>query len=64
MTCPHLSYRESGADREFDVERAYCTVVEEFVQPVRADICNERYGLSPEHDCEYFREAAGLDWDE
>ncbi|ESP89091.1 hypothetical protein [Candidatus Halobonum tyrrellensis] len=64
MACPHLAYRESDGDRAFETARAYCTVVDEFVRPVRADTCTERYGLSPERDCEYFRAEAGLDWDE
>ncbi|WP_321170118.1 hypothetical protein [Halobaculum magnesiiphilum] len=64
MACPHLEYRESDGDRAFDTARAFCTVADEFVQPVHADICNERYGLDPESDCEIFRDFAGLDWDE
>ena len=64
MACPHLDYRESDGEREFDTARAFCTVAGEFVQPVHADICNERYGLDPESDCEIFREHAGLAWDE
>lgn len=55
--CPHLEYRAAGDDREFDVPRAYCTVADEFVQPMRADICNERYGLDPTAHCEIYREA-------
>ncbi|MEZ3114321.1 hypothetical protein RYH80_00070 [Halobaculum sp. MBLA0147] len=64
MACPHLSYRESDADHDFDTERAYCTVVGRFVQPMRADVCNERYGLSPAADCEFYRDHHGLAWDE
>lgn len=64
MACPHLEYRDADDDREFETARAFCTVAETFVQPVRADICNERYDLHPEEDCEYFRADAGLDWDE
>ncbi|WP_313695876.1 hypothetical protein [Halorarum halobium] len=64
MTCPHLEYRDSHGEREFETARAFCTVTDTFVQPVRADICNERYDLDPEADCKYFREHAGLDWDE
>jgi hypothetical protein len=54
MTCPHLDYRREDADHEFDTERAYCTAVESFVQPMRADICNDRYDLDHATDCEYF----------
>ncbi|MFT4947786.1 MAG: hypothetical protein ACI8TL_002035 [Natronomonas sp.] len=53
MVCPYLSYREGEA---FDHERAYCTVTEQFVQPMRADICNDRYDLVHNRDCEVYRE--------
>jgi len=52
--CPHLDYRESGDGREFETPRAYCTVVEAFVEPMRADVCNARYGLDFETDCEFY----------
>jgi hypothetical protein len=54
MACPYLEYRHEDADHEFDTERAYCTAVESFVQPMRADICNDRYDLDHATDCEYF----------
>lgn len=54
--CPHLEYREEGEDRSFDVARAFCTVTDSFVQPMRADICNARYGLDPATDCEFYVE--------
>lgn len=57
MTCPYLSYRRSDGDLEFDTERAYCGVVEEFVSPMRADVCNDRYELDHECDCEFYRDA-------
>jgi len=53
-TCQHLTYRESGDGRSFDEARAFCTVTESFVHPMRADICNARYGLDPEADCEFY----------
>lgn len=56
--CPHLAYR---GEQSFDHERAYCTVVERFVQPMRADVCNGRHDLAPRRHCEFFREAEGLD---
>jgi hypothetical protein len=65
MVCPYLDYRngesEPGDDanvteRVFDEPRAFCTVVEEFVQPMRADICNDRYGLGHERHCEIYRD--------
>lgn len=59
--CPHLDYRSETDERSFDHERAYCTVVERFVQPMRADVCNARHGLSPQAHCEFYREHEGLD---
>ena len=61
MTCPYLEYRTSGDDVEFDHERAYCTVVNSFVAPMRADICNEVAQLHPEKDCEFYREHENID---
>lgn len=66
-TCEHLRYREHGGegegsgDPQFETARAYCTVVDEFVQPVRADVCNARYDLSPAEHCEYYREQEGIE---
>ena len=60
-TCEFLERRRTGDDGEsFDHERPYCTAVGAFVQPMRADICAKRYGLDPESDCEFYREAKGL----
>jgi len=59
MACPYLEYRRAADGREFETPRAYCGVVESFVQPMRADVCNDRYDLDHETDCEYYREAAG-----
>lgn len=56
MTCPYLAYRESGDGRTFEVARAYCTASDSFVQPMRADICNDRYDLDHAADCEIYRE--------
>lgn len=55
--CPHLDYRDEADDRQFAVPRAYCTVIEAFVEPMRADVCNRRYGLDPAEHCEIYREA-------
>ncbi|TKX81907.1 hypothetical protein [Halorubrum sp. SD626R] len=55
-TCPHLAYREEGDGKSFETARAFCTVTESFVQPMRADICNARYGLDPATDCEFYVE--------
>lgn len=54
MTCPYLEYRRESADRSFDEPRAYCAVVDRFVQPMRADVCNDRYDLDHAAHCEYF----------
>lgn len=51
---------ENDDGEEFDHERAYCTAVDAFVQPMRADVCAKRYGLDPETDCEFYREAKEL----
>jgi hypothetical protein len=53
MACPYLDYRElsDGGDEP----RAYCTAADRFVQPMRADICNDRYGLEHEAHCEIYR---------
>jgi hypothetical protein len=53
MTCPHLEYRDADVG---DEPRAFCTVVSEFVQPMRADICNDRYELHHAAHCEIYRE--------
>jgi len=55
-TCPHLAYREEGDGKSFETARAFCTVTESFVQPMRADVCNARYGLDPAADCEFYVE--------
>lgn len=55
MTCPYLEYRREGDGRSFEVARAYCSAAEEFVQPMRADVCNDRYELVHERDCEIYR---------
>ena len=55
--CKYLEYRRHAGDEQFDTDRAYCNAVDQFVQPMRADICNYRYGLEPEQDCEYYEDA-------
>lgn len=52
--CPYLDHRRESDDQSFETERAYCTISEKFVQAMRADICNRRYGLDPETDCEIY----------
>jgi len=56
--CPHLEYRESAGGQTFETARAYCAVADEFVQPMRADVCNARYDLDPSEDCEIYRAAS------
>jgi len=58
MACPFLDYRSETEDRQFDEPRAFCTAVDVFVQPMRADICNDRYDLDHAADCEIYREHA------
>ncbi|MFQ3320267.1 MAG: hypothetical protein ACI8UR_002255 [Natronomonas sp.] len=57
MACPHLEYRDEDEERSFHTERAYCTAVDSFIQPMRADICNDRYDLHHASDCEYYQSA-------
>ncbi|ELZ23153.1 hypothetical protein C475_15929 [Halosimplex carlsbadense 2-9-1] len=64
MTCPFLSYRESADGKSFDEARAYCEGAERFVQPMRADICNDRFDLDHAEDCEIYREHADADVDD
>ena len=59
MTCPFLEYRDESGEREFDTPRAYCGAAGRFVQPMRADICNDRYDLDHEVHCEIYREHSG-----
>ena len=61
MACPYLDYRTESNDQTFDHERPYCTVAEEFVQPMRADICNGRYGLIHDRDCEIYIAHEGIE---
>jgi len=56
MPCPHLAYKNESDDHQFDTIRAYCTAAKRFVQPMRADICNDRYGLDHAEHCEIYRE--------
>lgn len=58
--CPYLDYRRESDDQSFDHDRAYCEVIAQFVQPMRADVCNGRHGLKPAQSCEFYREAEGL----
>jgi len=55
MTCPFLDYRDSAGEESFAVERAYCTAAGQFVQPLRADVCNDRYALDHTEHCEIFQ---------
>ncbi len=59
-SCEHLDYRDAHDGQSFDHERPFCTVVDAFVQPMRADICAARHGLDPADDCEFYREAHDL----
>lgn len=61
MPCPFLEYRATAGERDFERERPYCRAAEAFVQPMRADICSERYDLTPAEHCEIFRQQEGLE---
>ncbi|WP_458206282.1 hypothetical protein [Haladaptatus sp. NG-SE-30] len=56
MVCPYLEYSDEGTETTFDEPRAFCTVIDEFVQPMRADICNDRYDLNHDRHCEIYRD--------
>lgn len=56
VRCPYLDYRTEAGEQSFSTERPYCTITEEFVQPMRADICNGRYDLSHERHSEIYRD--------
>lgn len=58
MACPYLEYRRESGGKRFNQQRAYCTAAEQFVQPMRADICNDRYDLEHAEYCEIYREHA------
>lgn len=61
MPCPYLEYHREAEGRSFAVERAYCTAASRFVQPLRADVCNDRHDLTHVAHCEIYRDAEGLD---
>jgi hypothetical protein len=54
MACPFLEYRDAAGEQSFDEPRAYCTAAGRFVQPMRADVCNDRYDLDHATDCEIY----------
>nr|WP_225917737.1 3-keto-5-aminohexanoate cleavage protein [Halobaculum rubrum] len=56
--CPHLEYRREGDGRTFDNRRAYCAIAEEFVSPMKADVCNGRFHFHHEEHCDVYREHA------
>lgn len=53
--CEYVEYKATANGKEFDTERPYCTIADQFVQPMRGDICAKRYSLSPDVDCEIYR---------
>ena len=59
MPCPHLEYHRNDGQQTFDHERPYCAVMESFVQPMRADICADRYDMEHERHCEIYRDHHG-----
>lgn len=63
MVCPHLIYRRESADKSFDHERAYCSVMEAFCSPMRADVCNDRFEFDHAAHCEVFQDHAADSFD-
>lgn len=57
MTCPYLEYRSEHEHHEFDHTRPFCRVQEEFVSPMKADICNDRFDFAHDRECEIYRES-------
>lgn len=55
MTCPYLEYRRTDGEHEFESERPFCTVESEFISPMKADICNDRFDFDHDCDCEIFK---------
>jgi hypothetical protein len=58
MVCPYLEYRSHDDRNEFEHPRAYCTVAEAFVSPVKADICNDRDRFSHAEHCSIYQGTA------
>ncbi len=56
MTCPYLEYRDSDDEHEFETERPYCTVADEFVSPMKADLCNDRFEFDHAEHCEVYKQ--------
>lgn len=56
MVCPYLEYRLESDGTHFANGRAYCIAADQFVQAMRADICNDRFDLDHEEHCEIYRE--------
>lgn len=61
MSCPYLEYRQTDGDVEFDHERAFCRIEGAFVQPLRADICNDVHEWTHDAHCEIYRAHEGTD---
>ncbi len=55
MACPHLDYRRGDGEHEFDHERPYCTATDEFVSPMKADVCNDRFEFDHARHCDVYR---------
>lgn len=58
MSCPYLAYRDEANGKQFERARAYCTAADRFVQPIRADLCTDRYDLAHDRHCEIYLEHA------
>jgi hypothetical protein len=56
MACPVLEYRSSDGTLEFDHTRPYCGLAGEFVSPMDADVCNDRFEFHHASHCERYRQ--------
>lgn len=61
MACRYLAYKDESDDQMFEHERPYCEAASMFVQPLRADICNDTGSFSPAEHCEIYREAENIE---
>lgn len=58
MTCPYLDYRREDGEHQFDHRRPYCGALGEFVSPMKADICNDRFEFDHCEHCEVYKQHA------
>jgi hypothetical protein len=61
---PSRNDEVGASDLAFDEARAYCAAAERFVQPMRADVCNDRFELRHDEHCEIYLEHAASESDD